>query len=88
MSLFQVKIELIKKHIQKFNFFDFFSFLMRLTFLSKFPKIPRKISAAILEILDFKILNKNIQRFIAFDLIYHLVYFLMVRELQTLQKIC
>ena len=33
------------------------------------------MSAAILKILDLKIFDKNIQRFIAFNLIFHLVYF-------------
>ena len=47
-------------------------------FIKLWEVIPKnavtKISGAILDILDQKILIKNIQRFIGFDLIFRLVY--------------
>ena len=83
----KIKIEQIKYHIQNFHFFEFFFKKWDLYFYENFWNFPQKISAAILKILDFKTLNKNIQRFIAFDLIFHMVYFFMAREPQTLQKL-
>ena len=40
-----------------------------------FRQLPQIFSAAILDPLDLKILIKNMLRFIAFDLIFHLTYF-------------
>ena len=44
-----------------FSFFD-----------GNFRTFPQKFSAALLDKLDLKILFKNMWRFIAFDLIFHL----------------
>ena len=43
-------------------------------FQGKYRNFTRKISAVILQKLNFKLFIENIRRFIAFDLIFHLVY--------------
>ena len=52
---------------------EFFSKNRVFIFCGNLQFFPRKISAAILDNSDFKILIRNIQRFIAFDLIFYLV---------------
>ena len=71
---FQLKLVQTLTHQPKFTIFTFFIFFNGFYFLRKFPKFPRQISAAILIKLYLRISLKNILRFIAFNLIFHLTY--------------
>ena len=52
--------------------FEFFFKNRVFIFYGNVQIFPQKISAAILDKSELKIFIKNIQRFIAFDLIFHL----------------
>ena len=87
--LFNVKNRTNKIPYTKFSFLFHFFQKKKLDslFYVNFRNFPRKISAVILEILDLKIIFKNILRFIAFVLIFHLVFFFNVLGTRDIAKI-
>ena len=70
----KLKIEQIRYHKLQFHIFIFF-LEIDFFFIGNVRGFQRIFDAAILDKLDLKWFTKNILRFIAFDLIFHMEYF-------------